>query len=944
MSRAYIYKGETATLRFVALSSGRPMAITDDITIEMELRTTAMGRVLTKNSADGDFDLAKADQGILLCTLSAGETRQLTPGRATIGISIKRGENAFMGATSEIDILRPLAVASHRNNRLIPMDIVISDAAVQVVLDFVGSTDPELKTINGESLNGKGNINTHVYSVATEDEMNKLNADDGDLCVVQAHYVQNEISAANMEASAEVSGSGIISLTTEVKGFKLLAKTAPITGVSSEIDFIIDGDKSIMRFSTSSFSEGVGGHIKNEAIYDATLEDINAKIAEVLAEYQGVKFWVVFEGCQTVQFPAVFIGDPIWKELALYTYNDHHWIGQAMINKADSFEELATINATSGSIGIINGHKTTAEMSLAELESRYTGIVGAYAETTLQLEIESLVLDRKYQHYNVGTGFSIRSGDDEIVTYHTWNDNLSIYVTDNGNLWNSSLEKINSLISAALSKYKGQKLTLTLLNCNYFDFPASIRFIDETLPTFAQCINGVWQTVSLPYCTLSLSNLPSGPDGSIGVVLNEEEQTAELYLRSAGKWSNIQSYNRQESADVIRIEGESVVSGGDVLLRAFTDKSYPNVLMVSYGNPSAYIQDPGMYMVHRVVILDSQEAGDTVLYASGVAGDILNTGVLARQSFGIEFGIPRDGSRIYANVQAGPFVACSTPDYPAIMEVSFIRSNGVLINADVDSTPRNLMPPINGELSYYPRFASVRIWDQDTATNYIDGLLAVRVGEDTYRTLGTREHSGYLSFSVGFEEIYGEQWYRVASWEGGISSEDTASRPRVYEDGNVAIIRIPGDVQDSGFSPYEIAGLIPFSLLGEVDFSSDDFYTNGWIWESQSLRPLSEIYIEYTEEGYIQGGLPIYINDILLNNFKINSLTNDRKETGAIRLKMDAGIGVSGMYEQSNTTYVVASIQAMSINDAIKRIKVGSQSLTSSSQIRISGALKVYGR
>ena len=107
MSRAYIYSGETATLRLVVLSNGRPLPITDDIGIELEVRTTAMGRVLVKNTVK-DFDMSASAVGVIYCTLSATDTQQLTPGRATIGISIKRAGDIAMGAASEIDILRPL--------------------------------------------------------------------------------------------------------------------------------------------------------------------------------------------------------------------------------------------------------------------------------------------------------------------------------------------------------------------------------------------------------------------------------------------------------------------------------------------------------------------------------------------------------------------------------------------------------------------------------------------------------------------------------------------------------------------------------------------------------------------------------------------------------------------------------------------------------------------
>ena len=143
MSRAYIYSGETATLRLVVLSNGRPLPITDDIGIELEVRTTAMGRVLVKNTAK-DFDMSASAVGVIYCTLSATDTQQLTPGRATIGISIKRAGDIAMGAASEIDILRPLSLPSANNNRLVPVDFVVSDADIEIVLDMIGGEQGEM--------------------------------------------------------------------------------------------------------------------------------------------------------------------------------------------------------------------------------------------------------------------------------------------------------------------------------------------------------------------------------------------------------------------------------------------------------------------------------------------------------------------------------------------------------------------------------------------------------------------------------------------------------------------------------------------------------------------------------------------------------------------------------------------------------------------------------
>ena len=119
------------------------MPITADIEIELEVRTTSMGRVLVKNTA-GDFDMSAAAVGVIACTLSSEDTRLLTPGRATIGVTIKRGGEVSMGATSEIDILRAMTMPNPNNNRLIPVDLVVSDADVEIVLDMIGGEQGEM--------------------------------------------------------------------------------------------------------------------------------------------------------------------------------------------------------------------------------------------------------------------------------------------------------------------------------------------------------------------------------------------------------------------------------------------------------------------------------------------------------------------------------------------------------------------------------------------------------------------------------------------------------------------------------------------------------------------------------------------------------------------------------------------------------------------------------
>lgn len=119
------------------------MPITTDVEIELEVRTTSMGRVLVKNTVK-DFDMSASAVGVIYCTLSATDTQQLTPGRAMIGISIKRAGDIAMGAASEIDILRPLSLPSSNNNRLVPVDFVVSDADIEIVLDMIGGEQGEM--------------------------------------------------------------------------------------------------------------------------------------------------------------------------------------------------------------------------------------------------------------------------------------------------------------------------------------------------------------------------------------------------------------------------------------------------------------------------------------------------------------------------------------------------------------------------------------------------------------------------------------------------------------------------------------------------------------------------------------------------------------------------------------------------------------------------------
>lgn len=352
MSRAYIYKGETATLRFVALSSGRPMAITDDITIEMELRTTAMGRVLTKNSAEGGFDLAKADEGIIFCTLSSEDTKRLTPGRATIGVTIKRGENAYMGATSEIDVLRPAAVPSPKNNRLIPMDVVISDSAVEVVLDFVGSADLELKTINGLSLKGEGNINTHVHSVTSEAELSKLDAYNGDIAVLSYPAIIKSAYAGALQASLTRDNKDRVTpVELEIESINLGILYAYYRYKASIS--ISDGDNELIRFGTNWDHYIADGGENNFA--KVTLEEANERANSLLQRYKGKKLKVILSHMRTLDNTLPVKIDYIERQASqFYQLKDNEWTLLQMPYVFTDRGQLLGTNAVDGSMAILS--------------------------------------------------------------------------------------------------------------------------------------------------------------------------------------------------------------------------------------------------------------------------------------------------------------------------------------------------------------------------------------------------------------------------------------------------------------------------------------------------------------------------------------------------------------------------------------------------------------
>lgn len=155
--RYYIYSGETVTLRLVAKREGEAFDLST-FAAEVEICTTSMGVALRRCSECGELDMSRAAEGIILCPLASSETAVLTPGRGTIGVTLRRDEEVLMGASSPLDVLRPMAVPTPRNSRAIPVDLVVSDTTVEVTMDFVAGGVAEVKTLNGEALSGTGDV------------------------------------------------------------------------------------------------------------------------------------------------------------------------------------------------------------------------------------------------------------------------------------------------------------------------------------------------------------------------------------------------------------------------------------------------------------------------------------------------------------------------------------------------------------------------------------------------------------------------------------------------------------------------------------------------------------------------------------------------------------------------------------------------------------------
>lgn len=133
--RIYLYAGETLMLRFLARHDGLPLDMSHyDVTVE--LVTTSMGAVITKHSEDGGIDLSKAQQGILTCRFEAEETRSLTPGRATVGMTLEKNGAVLMGATTGVDILRRLAAPAPCNSRSVTCSDIVCDKDVDIEMQF----------------------------------------------------------------------------------------------------------------------------------------------------------------------------------------------------------------------------------------------------------------------------------------------------------------------------------------------------------------------------------------------------------------------------------------------------------------------------------------------------------------------------------------------------------------------------------------------------------------------------------------------------------------------------------------------------------------------------------------------------------------------------------------------------------------------------------------
>lgn len=154
--RAYIYAGETVTLRCVAQRQGAAPDL-EGYEVVVTVRTTAMGAEIVKSSAAGELDMSEIAQGIVTCHITAEESARLTPGRAVIGIELRQGENVLMGASSPIDVLKPLSVPGPRNSRELRPVVTLYDNLIAVTMEFgslpgTPGTAAEIMSVTAETL------------------------------------------------------------------------------------------------------------------------------------------------------------------------------------------------------------------------------------------------------------------------------------------------------------------------------------------------------------------------------------------------------------------------------------------------------------------------------------------------------------------------------------------------------------------------------------------------------------------------------------------------------------------------------------------------------------------------------------------------------------------------------------------------------------------------
>lgn len=134
MSRLYIYQGETAVVRFVVNQNEAAMQIPDSMHFDVDIRTTSMGNSL---SLSDRVDRSLASDGIIQFALTSEDTMALTPGRATIAITISHEGQVYKGASSALDVLPPFYTPTPANSREIPLAIVMTNKVIEVGVNFL---------------------------------------------------------------------------------------------------------------------------------------------------------------------------------------------------------------------------------------------------------------------------------------------------------------------------------------------------------------------------------------------------------------------------------------------------------------------------------------------------------------------------------------------------------------------------------------------------------------------------------------------------------------------------------------------------------------------------------------------------------------------------------------------------------------------------------------